>query len=147
MSLVFKVAKLREAAESAVKLHEAARTQYDHDVAAYRLQYREDWKLNHMEGVGRLRDYLSRCIKSNTVPEHSTARKALGKSDLKLYSQPSPGGTTVPQPPGYHNPRIGTIRAMVSFLDAYEGDTITAAQLKVVGFDDLASLYREAVGS
>lgn len=147
MTLTFKVAKLKEAAQAAVKLHESARDQYEVNLATYRREDHDRWHEQHREGVERLRDYLSRCIKSNIPPDHATARKALGKSDLTLYSPVSKNTSMVEYPPGYPNPRIGTIRAMVSFLDFVDAETITASQLKVVGFEDLASLYREAVGS
>jgi hypothetical protein len=147
MAITFKVAALRTAASLAVTKHDQAAEVYDRSLAEYRTNYRHEWTANNLEGVKNLRDYLTKCLSKAIAPEQREAKRLFGNrdgyGDITFYSEPS-------APNGLIKPimrRYDTYVALVSFLEAFEPDTISDSQLKACGFDDLAQLFRDATVS
>lgn len=153
MPITFKKDALITAAREAIAVHERAVTEWE----AAKAQYREDNAPTDdvRERVVALRDELSRFLKTKRQPERADAvafRKAAGADGLSgMYVTPVQErdvDNNVPKPSGFlYRNRADSYRGLIKMLEANLEDTITAAQLKLFGYNDLETLFRRAAES
>lgn len=145
MSVMFKTQSLIEAAQSILDRKKAAGEEWEAMLAEYYDEHYDTWFKNHTEGVRELRDYLTKCLKERKNPDQATALGLMAQKDyLRFYSKPSsPNGLDTPAGlnPGHY---VGSLPGLIRMLKAHTGDTITANELKLVGYDKLTHLFAAA---
>lgn len=148
MTITFRTDALITAAQSAIDAYDADKATYDAEVDTYLAAHRYHWVANNRGDVRRLRDALTKALKSGGVIDLQGTRKAVnGGSDLEnLFYQPPTDyqiGNAVGRNPSEHGLR--GYRGLIELLKAHTEDTITASQLKVIGYSDLTALFTAAV--
>lgn len=106
---------------------------------------------NNVAGQRKLRDYLTAQLRKNAVITRADVRKAMGVSDTELLFYTPPGDYEirkgVDRPVGLlTGPQRTEINAMLKVLEAAKGETITANEMKLLGFKNLYPMFAAAAG-
>lgn len=147
MSMTFSTSALIEAAEKVLKQHRDAVEQWQRQTAAYQAEHRDTWWSENHDKIVALRNYLTRCLKNNTPPDQSEACRLMASRNgyISFYSSPGePGGD---KPAGYYVRNVGSLPGLVAMLKAHTGETISANELKLVGYDKLTDLFTLAAAA
>ena len=154
MSVTFTTQSLITAAETAVKNHGIADRQYQADKAKFVKKYQAEHDVR--PNLRRLRDELTAFLKTNKYPTKDDAarfRKAAGVNYIDhLYQRNQPSNSelrdNVSAPAGLlTDTRLANYRALIDLLKGHTGETITANQLKLVGFADIQGLFLAATAA
>ncbi|WAB09224.1 hypothetical protein SEA_LITTLEMUNCHKIN_48 [Gordonia phage LittleMunchkin] len=151
-ALTFKTADLIAAAQTIIDNHDKRSREWDADAEKARKAAVNRWDDGGgFEDMRALRDILTAALKRHDPLTTQQARRALGKkigrsvSDIEVaVFAPTVGDYEMRKKLGNRpDPIVVTnYQALVGILQAHTEPTITAAQLKAVGFGDLAALYR-----
>lgn len=150
MSITFDKAALINAAETALKGHDVADAKWQEDVA----KFHEKWtrQYDRLPRVRALRDALTAHLKTGNQPTpEDTAhwREVAGTDYLSNLAPSRPTRSDMPSKPvGWLGPETqDRYRGLIALLKAHVEPTVTANQLKLVGFDRLESLFRMAAAA
>ncbi|AKF14625.1 hypothetical protein AVJ28_gp56 [Mycobacterium phage Baee] len=147
MSVTFKTQSLIDAAESVIKLHEDAVAEWERQTAAHQAQHRDQWWENNRDRVTALKNYLTRCIKNDTPPTSKEAERLMAsRSGYVQFFVPT-GEPSGDKPDGYFVRNLGDLAGLVAMLKAHTGETISANELKLVGYDRLTQLFQLAAAA
>lgn len=151
MSITFNKSQLERVAKQAISAHNKAQVNYDATVAKYKRDYAIAHALEYRDRIRKLRDFLSTNIRKGGVIYREDARKAAGGiNDIEyLFYRGDPESyeinKNVTAPKGWLAPaQLIETRALIAVLEAAEGDTITANELKLLGLKNLAPIFTAA---
>jgi hypothetical protein len=150
VTTTFQRAALMDAVKSAISNMKAELDKYDADVAAFKERHRKRWLAESLPQLKRRRDRLTKLLaKGGTV----TSSDLGGDINRLLYTPPSSYdiGKTV----GYIDrsyrkdfaAKINAYTGVLALLEAQTGDTISIAQLKTLGINKTAELFRLATNA
>lgn len=148
MSITFKTQSLITAAYQALKNYERDRAAWERKKTKFVADHRAAWVGEKRPQVIALRDALTKALKANAVVEYDSIADVASKIrshglSYICYSPPSPYeiGQEIGSRPG-----IPTgFQGLIELLKAHTGDTITANQLKLLGYTNLTGLFNAAV--
>jgi hypothetical protein len=149
MALTFKTAELIKVCEDAIGRQVNAAAAHEKAKAAAREKHRAKWEADNMPRVRTLRDYLSKCLKNGTPPLSFEACNIMGVADgyrraIAFFEEGGDGGIYAPRGTYINAERW---RSLVAILKAHQLDTITAHQVKELGYHpkDLERLFADAL--
>lgn len=150
MTITFNRAQLITVAEAALAAHAKAQVDHTAKVAAWKEEQADTHRIKHRAQLVGLRDRLSLALRRNEVLTRAQARTAAGGiNDIEhlfytppvIYDVERGVGST----PNYLSPaELIETRSLLSVLVAAEGDTITANDLKLLGFKNLQAVFTAA---
>jgi hypothetical protein len=150
MPVTFKTDALIAAAKEALSGHDKADKIYQAECDAYRADKIADQ--DKLPQLRELRDELSAFLKLKRQPTRDDARRfkaaaredylshlfVQGLSDIDVRNNVSrPAGWLV-------SAKVASYQGLIKLLEAHTDDTITANQLKLLGYDNLEMLFRLA---
>lgn len=148
MALTFQTSTLISIIDSIIADVKAADDEYAEAKKAARDQHRDEFLRDGMPRVRHLRDYLTRCLSSDTPPDHSTAKMVYGVDErynngIRFFT---PGGDSGVLRRSTVYARIDELQGIAELLRAHHEPTITSYQLKELGTHprDLEKLFRAA---
>lgn len=149
-TVTFKVDDLIQAARTILIAKERAVEQYRTIEAQYLANNKAQWFESREDNIRKLRDYLTKSLRNKTVPRTAdinhflggTPRTYNGADSRWLYE--TPGMYDLQKPPGY-NANTDGLGALVAMLEAHQGQTVSATQLRNLGFKGSAvlTLFRD----
>lgn len=150
MALTFKTTDLIKVAQAAIDGKAKALAKYEADKYDARLKYQRKWADANTERVRELRDFLSKGLRSGTVPTTKAVRRIMGQTDgyssagVHFFDSSGDGSLTAPRGIYIDADRW---QSLIPLLKAHKLDTVTAHQLKELGYHpkDLEKLFRDAV--
>ncbi|CPU00360.1 Uncharacterised protein [Mycobacteroides abscessus] len=149
MSLVFTTKTLITAAEKAIKNHNTALARWEQDRDDYLRAHQQAWIKTSLPRVRELRTTLTEMLKPGkaiTLKQIRDAANAGNDIEGLFYNPPSEArikGEIGSKP----SLNIDHYRGLIDLLKAHTGQTISASQLKMVGYDSLTELFRDALGT
>lgn len=145
----FPVADLIAGARKVLDAHRAAKAEVEAAEVTYREQHQADWLKHHTERIRLLRDHLTVCLRKGTVPRMEDINHKIGPAERYTsldgrFFYPGVGMSNVHKPPAYHADTTD-LAALVEMLETHTGDTVTASQLRNLGFKSksVISLFRD----
>ncbi|QBI96414.1 hypothetical protein SEA_DONNY_56 [Mycobacterium phage Donny] len=147
MSVTFKTQSLIDAAESVIKLHDEAVAEWKRQTDAHQANHRDQWWEDNRERVTALRNYLTRSLKNDTPPTNREANRIMNTSSGYVQFFVPVGEPNGDKPDGYHVRNLGDLVGLVAMLKAHTGETISANELKLVGYDRLTQLFQLAAAA
>jgi len=148
MSLVFTKKSLINAAEKAIKNREGEINEWQKKIDTFRVEHARTWNDKNRERLVTLRNVLTRELKLTGPVTMAAINKDVPNvgylSDLFYFG---PGDYELNQKAG-HKPNesvIATYQGLIELMQAHTGDTISANQLKVLGYTNLTALFNDAV--
>ncbi|AGT12790.1 hypothetical protein PHELEMICH_53 [Mycobacterium phage Phelemich] len=147
MSVTFKTQALIDAAESVIALHDEAVAEWERKTAAHQARHRDLWWENNRERVTALRNYLTRSLKNDTPPTNKEANRLMATTSGYVQFFVPTGEPSGDKPDGYYVKNLGDLPGLVAMLQAHTGDTISANELKLVGYDRLTQLFQLAAAA
>lgn len=148
MTITFKTEALIAAAQKAIDNHADDLMVYEARKNSLLAEHRAAWVAERREGVVRLRDALTKALKSAGPIEISAIRKAANDgNDIEHLFYTAPGSYEINNAIGNKPEAYGikSYAGLIELLKAHTGETITANQLKVLGYDKLTGLFTDAV--
>jgi len=129
--------------------HEKAGNEREQAIEEFKLQHRLNHIRTHTANQRKLRDFLTKSLKSGGVVELADVRAiAAGRElDRLFYSPPREYviKENVTNPTGYLSPaECAETRALVKVLSAATGETISANELKLLGLKNLVPIFTAA---
>ena len=152
MAVTFNRAQLMRVAKSALAEDIKAQKVYREEVDKFLAQHARN---NHRpDQLRKLRDYITAALKRGNPIIVRDIRKALGVSDVENLFYAGPPSITgwevtsaVVKPAALLGPNQRTeINAMLKVLEAATGETITANEMKLLGFKNLYPVFAAASG-
>ncbi|WP_457066747.1 hypothetical protein [Mycobacteroides abscessus] len=146
MSLVFTKKSLIAAAENAIKNHNAAVLRWERDREKYLADHQAAWIETNLSKVKTLRTALTDLLKPGKIITLKQVRSiANSGNDIEYLFYTAPTDSKINSDVGFKPTSNMAHQGLVDLLKAHTGETITANQLKILGYDDLAGLFRDAV--
>lgn len=153
MTIEFKTADLIAAAQKVIDRKGAAEAEYKAAVAQAKAAHRAEWLQTNTAVVRALRDYLSACLRNGAAPDPAEIKKRVGTdrygntvSKHWIYDGFSDGD--VPRPAGLYS-NTHELPGLIELLKAHTGDTVTANQLRNLGFksSSVTDLFRDVAAA
>lgn len=153
MSVTFHRAQLVKVATEAIAAHEKAKAEYADAIGAYKTRHAAAHHETHREGIKKLRDYLTQSLKRGGPIMRSDARQAVfgTSTDLENLFYTGVDGyiveRNVTKPKGLLTPaELIETGALLKVLEAAQGDTVSANELKLLGLKNLGPVFIAAAG-
>jgi len=148
MSLTFTTESLIDAAKAAIKNNEAELAEWERKREKFLIEHAAVWNEKQRPQVKALRSALTDMLKSSKPIHLADVRRAAGLHDLELpfYTPPSDHhiSAAIGQKP---TPNNDMLRGLIGLMEAHTGDTISANQLKLLGYDKLQWLFQAAAAT
>lgn len=148
MSLVFTTKSLIAAAENAIKNHNADLAEWERKRESFLAEHRAEWTATKRDRLIDFRNNLSGAIKSGKVVDRQSLRRLSRVSDIEDLFYVEPDSYRITKHEIGDKPNGGDLashRGLIALLKAHTGDTISANQLKVLGYTNLTALFNAAV--
>jgi regulator of protease activity HflC (stomatin/prohibitin superfamily) len=147
MTVTFNRPDLIKVARRALAAHDQAIGDQQAAVVRWKAERAAKHATEHRDSQRRLRDALTVSLRNGKLLTRKEARKAAGgvnSLDYLFYDAPGEYETSRdgPKTPAVLTPaEISETRALITVLEAANGDTITANELKLLGLKNLAPVF------
>jgi hypothetical protein len=153
-AITFSTTELIEAAEKVLDAKKAAIEDFQRREGEWFAQHKADWIKYNEPNIKALRDYLTKCLRNNQAPSTKDLERIIGPArgyrnggdDRFFYSRPM---STINKPMAAYADPEGDLAALVEMLKANQADTVSASQLRNLGFKSrsIVALFRDVANA